>query len=123
MDFSTIQFFILSYFSITKILHSGCKSTRFLSPFAAGMFFLDVLFFLSEPLDKQFFSAQSQMADFEIRIFNRWGEQVFYSTDKNFQWDGNFKGKTYYNNVYQYVIRYSNLFGKSFVKKGTVTVL
>ena len=67
--------------------------------------------------------VQSQMADFEIRIFNRWGEQVFYSTDKNFQWDGNFKGKTYYNNVYQYVIRYSNLFGKSFVKKGTVTVL
>ncbi len=67
--------------------------------------------------------AQAQMSDFEIQIFNRWGEMVFYSTDKGFSWNGEFKGKTFYNNVYQYVIRYTNLFGKSFVKKGTITVL
>ena len=67
--------------------------------------------------------AQAQMSDFEIQIFNRWGEVVFYSTDKGFSWNGEFKGKTFYNNVYQYVIHYSNLFGKSFVKKGTITVL
>ena len=67
--------------------------------------------------------AQAQMADFEIQIFNRWGEMVFYSTDKGFSWNGEFKGKTFYNNVYQYVIHYTNLFGKSFVKKGTITVL
>ena len=67
--------------------------------------------------------AQAQMADFEIQIFNRWGEVVFYSTDKGFSWNGEFKGKTFYNNVYQYVIHYTNLFGKSFVKKGTITVL
>ena len=67
--------------------------------------------------------AQAQMSDFEIQIFNRWGEVVFYSTDKGFSWNGEFKGKTFYNNVYQYVIHYTNLFGKSFVKKGTITVL
>ena len=67
--------------------------------------------------------AQAQMADFEIQIFNRWGEVVFYSTDKGFSWNGEFKGKTFYNNVYQYVIHYTNFFGKSFVKKGTITVL
>ncbi len=67
--------------------------------------------------------AQTQMSDFEIQIFNRWGEVVFYSTDKGFSWNGEFKGKTFYNNVYQYVIHYTNLFGKSFVKKGTITVL
>ena len=67
--------------------------------------------------------AQAQMANFEIQIFNRWGEVVFYSTDKGFSWNGEFKGKTFYDNVYQYVIHYTNLFGKSFVKKGTITVL
>ena len=67
--------------------------------------------------------AQTQMSDFEIQIFNRWGEMVFYSTDKGFSWNGEFKGKTFYNNVYQYVIHYTNFFGKSFVKKGTITVL
>ena len=66
---------------------------------------------------------QNQIADFEIVIFNRWGEMVFYSTDKNFRWSGEFKGKTFYDNVYQYVIHYSNPFGKWFTKKGTITVL
>ena len=67
--------------------------------------------------------TQGMIADFEIMIFNRWGEMVFYSTDKGFQWNGEYKGKTFYNNVYQYVIHYSNAFGKWFTKKGTFTVL
>ena len=67
--------------------------------------------------------AQNQIADFEIMIFNRWGEMVFYSTDKGFQWSGEFKGKTFYDNVYQYVIHYSNPYGKWFTTKGTITVL
>jgi gliding motility-associated-like protein len=67
--------------------------------------------------------AQSQIADFEIMIFNRWGEMVFYSTDKGFQWSGEYKGKTFYSNVYQYIIHYSNPYGKWFTQKGTVTVL
>ena len=67
--------------------------------------------------------VQNQIADFEIRIYNRWGELVFYSNDKNFCWHGEVKGKTFYDNVYQYVIHYTNPFGKKFTKKGTVTVL
>lgn len=66
---------------------------------------------------------QNQIADFEIVIFNRWGEMVFYSTDKGFQWNGEYKENTFYDNVYQYIINYSNAFGKRFTKKGTVTVL
>ena len=66
---------------------------------------------------------QNQIADFEIVIFNRWGEMVFYSTDKGFQWNGEYKGKTFYDNVYQYVIHYSNSYGKMFTAKGTITVL
>ena len=68
-------------------------------------------------------TIQNQIDDFEISIFNRWGEMVFYSNDKNFCWHGEYKGKTYYNNVYQYVIHYSNHFGKKFTTKGTITVL
>jgi gliding motility-associated-like protein len=73
-------------------------------------------FFLPEKI-------QNQLADFEIVIFNRWGEMIFYSTDKNFCWHGEYKDKTFYNNVYQYVIHYSNRFGKKCTTKGTITVL
>ena len=68
-------------------------------------------------------TIQNQIEDFEISIFNRWGEMVFYSNDKNFCWHGEYKGMTYYNTVYQYIIHYSNSFGKKFTAKGTITVL
>ena len=80
----------------------------------------------SDGLNDGFFipaKAQEQIADFEIVIFNRWGEMVFYTTDKNFCWYGEYKGKTFYDNVYQYVIHYTNHFGKKFTIKGTITVL
>ncbi|MBR4912852.1 MAG: gliding motility-associated C-terminal domain-containing protein, partial [Bacteroidales bacterium] len=67
--------------------------------------------------------VQSMVNDFEISIFNRWGEQVFYSTDKNFRWDGSVKGKTFVNTVYTYIIRYTLSGGKPYRVTGSVTVL
>ena len=63
------------------------------------------------------------LADFEILIYDRWGEMVFHSKDKNFNWYGGVKGKTYRNTIYQYVIHYSNLFGEKSAIKGFITVL
>ena len=60
---------------------------------------------------------------FEISIFNRWGEQVYYSSDKHFKWNGEVKGKIYHNNVYNYVIHYTSNVGTPHVITGTVTVL
>ena len=67
--------------------------------------------------------AQSMIVNFEISIFDRWGEQVFYSTDKAFQWDGSVDGKTAVNAVYNYVIRYTLVGGKPLRANGSVTVL
>ena len=65
----------------------------------------------------------SFISDFEIRVFNRWGEQIFYSTDKNFRWYGEYKGKTFYDTVYNYLIRYHDSRGKPYLLRGTITVL
>lgn len=65
----------------------------------------------------------SLIRDFEISIFNRWGEQVFYSTDMNFKWNGDYRGQIHYEATYNYIIRYTDLNGKSFKKIGSVTVL
>lgn len=46
---------------------------------------------------------------FQIFIFNRWGEMVYQSNDRDFKWDGTYKGnKTDLlpNGTYTYVIRY-----------------
>jgi gliding motility-associated-like protein len=60
---------------------------------------------------------------FEISIFNRWGDQVFYSTDKHFKWNGEVKGSISHNIVYNYVIRFTSNVGTPYVITGTVTVL
>ena len=61
--------------------------------------------------------------DFEISIFNRWGNLIYYSTDENFKWYGEFEGKTFYDVVYNYLIRYRDSVGKPYILKGFITVL
>ena len=60
---------------------------------------------------------------FEIWIYNRWGELVYYSNDKNFHWNGEYRDKIQYGTVYNYIIRYTNAAGKREFVKGSVTVL
>ena len=66
---------------------------------------------------------QENMEQFEISIFNRWGELIYYSTDKNFKWNGEFRGTIQYHTVYNYVIQYTDAKGRPYRVIGHVTVL
>jgi gliding motility-associated-like protein len=61
----------------------------------------------------------------DYTIFNRWGEQVFYTTDINEKWDGGFKGKDSYQlGTYFYLLRYKCLINdKDYVKKGDIILI
>ena len=59
--------------------------------------------------------------NFEISIFNRWGGLVYYSRDAHFKWGGEKTNKA--SNVYQYIIRLSNLEGRPFMYQGEIVVL
>ena len=65
----------------------------------------------------------ADMALFEISIFNRWGEMVFYSTDKYFKWDGEYRGTIQLQTVYTYVIKYTDTSGRPHRVTGSLTVL
>lgn len=60
------------------------------------------------------------ISEFDIEIFNRWGELVYKTNDINFKWSGE---NVNLSGVYIYIIHVKNLDGKPFVYKGTVTVL
>ena len=77
---------------------------------------LNEYFYVPEPY-------QRDMALFEIAIFNRWGEMVYYSTDKNFKWNGEHRGAIQFQTVYNYVIQYTDTAGSPHRKTGSVTVL
>ncbi len=50
----------------------------------------------------------SDVVYFEINIFNKWGEEIFYSTDPDEIWMGNVKGGEHYapNGLYNYRLRW-----------------
>ena len=58
-----------------------------------------------------------------FRIFNRWGEVVFETTDLNKGWDGTFNGKPQPMGVYVYVIEAFTSTNDRFFKQGNVTLI
>ncbi len=59
-----------------------------------------------------------------FRIFNRWGQVVFYTTDVNQGWDGTFNGKPQDLGVYQYLFSTTHPDGKSLRSyKGNITLI
>ena len=63
------------------------------------------------------------LLDFEISIYNRWGEIMFYSKDIEDQWDGKFKGNIVPTGVYSYVFKAYGKDGQVVNKQGTITIL
>ncbi|MFZ9848454.1 MAG: gliding motility-associated C-terminal domain-containing protein [Flavobacteriales bacterium] len=57
--------------------------------------------------NNQFMAVGSNVNDFEMLIFNRWGEQIFRSTDINLGWDGTYLNHLVQQDVYVYKILYS----------------
>jgi gliding motility-associated-like protein len=58
-----------------------------------------------------------------FRVFDRWGEMVFESTDRNYGWDGTFRGKAMDPDVYDYYLKVICIDGIESIIKGNVTLL
>lgn len=64
------------------------------------------------------------MSEFSISIYNRYGQVIFASNNKDFAWDGTFKGRKVELGVYNYIVQYK-LEGENRVRhfESAVTVL
>ena len=72
-----------------------------------------------------FFKISGQgMIDYQIEIFNRWGQMVYKSIDLSNGWDGTFKGKNLPTGTYVYKIKTSK-YGVELklVKSGSVALV
>jgi len=70
-----------------------------------------------------FAASTINVIDFEIYIFNRWGEQLFHSTEKRFQWDATYQGEPVEDGVYVYKVHYTSINGDDKKVLGHVVVL
>lgn len=60
---------------------------------------------------------------YEFTIFNRWGQQIWTTTDRYQAWDGRVDGKLVPQGVYAYYCSFLNGNGKTVERRGTVTFL
>lgn len=61
--------------------------------------------------------------NFSIVIFDRWGKQVFYSTEPAFRWDGKIDGNALGQDVYNYILKYTAPDGTKYENRGVVTLI
>lgn len=70
-----------------------------------------------------FFVKTFRIKELELYIFDRWGEQLFYSDDLNIGWDGLYKGTLVKNDVYVWKVTYKDVLGRRGELIGTVTLI
>lgn len=70
-----------------------------------------------------FFPLHKGVSEYQLQIFNKWGELLFESDDVNIGWDGYYRGQLCKQDVYAWKVkaRFSN--GETVVKAGDVTLL
>jgi gliding motility-associated-like protein len=106
----------------------GCKDSishiiRIEVPY---LFFIPNAFSPNEDGKNEYFTVKGEgIVEFEMMIFDRWGNFIFYSDDVDKGWDGkaSLGSETAQSDVYVYAIKILDLKGKSHSYKGTVTIV
>lgn len=63
------------------------------------------------------------LMEYDFRIFNKWGEQLFYTNDIKQRWDGYLNGNVLQEDVYVYNIYARDSVGKEYKYVGRVTLI
>ncbi len=61
--------------------------------------------------------------EFEVMVFNRFGELLFESYAIDFCWDGYYKGQVLENGIYMFVIKAKTKEGEVFKRAGNITLI
>ena len=65
----------------------------------------------------------NSVIDFDLKVFNRWGEQIFHSDDINKGWDGKFMGEKVEEGVYFWQLSLQGGNQRWYYMNGSITVL
>ena len=70
-----------------------------------------------------FYAYGANIIMFEMMIFDRWGEKLFFTDNLDEGWDGTYKGDLAKTETYVWKIKYKDVLGNPGDLIGTVTLL
>ena len=115
----------ISTFSLTVTDTNGCKTTDMVTILVDGSIYLPNSFTPNGDGDNDvFYVSGKDVKNFELFIFNRWGQQFFYSNHLDRGWDGNYKGSPAKTETYVWKVLH-NINNDKEVEEvyGTVTLI
>lgn len=121
--------YLTTIYSVTITNDSGCTASAFDTVVVTPYYNLYIPNAFTPNGDgrNDYFSVYGNLnvvQRFEVKIFNRWGMQVFESTDPNFKWDGTYKGEQAQADTYVYTITMNYLDGYApYLKKGSLALI
>jgi gliding motility-associated-like protein len=60
---------------------------------------------------------------FTLSIYDRWGNRMVNTSDRNFSWNGTFKGEACNSGVYAYILEVKYVAGNTETKSGNITLI
>ncbi|MEM8582926.1 MAG: PKD domain-containing protein [Bacteroidota bacterium] len=64
-----------------------------------------------------------EISEFDLMIFNRWGQEMYRSFDQFGEWDGTFEGEALEPDTYGYYLRLVCPTGEELIQQGNITIL
>jgi gliding motility-associated-like protein len=103
---------------LTVIVESLCEGDK--------GFFLPNAFSPNGDGNNDVFCVQGRtrcISNFQMIIYDRWGEKMFESSDLSFCWDGTYRGKPLVPDVFMYYIKAQDQNQKELIKKGNISLI
>lgn len=111
-------------YMLTTWSEFGCVSTKEIVVMFQGVLYVPNTFTPNGDGDNDIFYAYGvNIKEFEMMIFDRWGEKLFTSDNLDDGWDGTYKGDLAKTETYVWKIKYKDVLGNSGELIGTVTLL
>lgn len=111
-----------TYTVILTVSNGACSDTASLVINAGeGIIIPNVFSPNNDGSNDEYFITSSGLTEYNLNVFNRWGQQMFESSTPNEHWDGKYAGKTCEDGVYYFVLKASSK-TKDYSTTGTITI-
>lgn len=125
---SSIQTYSPGYYRVVSKGSFGCQSSAdiFIYEFCSGIniFIPNAFTPNNDGINDVFRIKGNNIALYSIKIYNRWGQQIWHSTDIGKPWDGSYKSRDHWvqNDIYTYIIEYSSFINSDGLQSQSNTI-